>query len=218
MEAFQSPKYKANCAHFSAILHTLSQAAEIHSRYVGISGDGWINGRGHGINEVFLPELGSWMVLDPYYHAAFYDTEGRPLSILDIRERIDCGVQDEIKLVQGEIHSGRIRSDDESVITVYERMITRVVYIGNCNTIYSRRSIYDSWLARTVRLESWPRQFRRSAENLIWNLDRRFIYVDRPELDDRFIPYYVFRASAALAMIGFGWLALTYLHSGRPTR
>ena len=44
MAALQSPDYIGNCAHFAAILHTLSQAAEIQSRYIGISGDGWIDG------------------------------------------------------------------------------------------------------------------------------------------------------------------------------
>jgi len=218
MAALQSPDYIGNCAHFAAILHTLSQAAEIQSRYIGISGDGWIDGRGHGILEVFLPESGNWMVLDPYYHVAFYDTEDRPLSILDIRDRIEAGRQDEISLVQGELHTGRIRPDDESVLDVYGRMIQRVVYVGSSNSLDGRRAIYDSWLARTIRLKTWPRPIRRAMENLVWNLDRRFIYIDRPELEDPFIPYYVFRASVALTLIGFVWLVLALLRSRRLTR
>ena len=87
------------------------------------------------------------------------------------------------------------------VLDLYATHIERVQYTGSANLIEERRGVYGSWLARTLQLEQWPRSLRRALENVFWSVDRRYIYVDHPELDDVFLPHYVLRASAGLVVV-----------------
>jgi hypothetical protein len=45
-------------------------------------------------------------------------------------------------------------------------------------------------------------------ENLFRSRDRRYLYVDRPKLDDPLVPHFVFRASLGALGIGGLWLAV----------
>jgi hypothetical protein len=49
---------------------------------------------------------------------------------------------------------------------------------------------------------------RRAMENLFWSADSRYLYVDRPELDDPLVARFVFRASLGTLAIGGLWLAV----------
>ena len=91
MEDVRSGKFKGNCAHYSMILQTLAQAGGLDARIVALHADRWIDGWGHALNEVYLPEWGSWAVLDPLNHVYFLDESGRPLSVLDLRKRFLAG-------------------------------------------------------------------------------------------------------------------------------
>jgi hypothetical protein len=214
MEAVRSREFRGNCAHFATIYQTLALAAGLDARFVGIEADQWNDGVGHALIEVWLPESRSWMIVDPLFHAHFLDAAGRPLSVLALRDLVLAGRTGEVRVVQGEIRTGR--STPEEVLETYVIHIDRVMYPGGNNLLEARGAIYDSWPARALRLEAWPRPLRRAMENSFWNLDRRYIYVDRPEYDDAMAAFYVYRASWGLLLCGLVWLLSRRVLGRRP--
>ena len=213
MEQVRSADFRGNCAHYAFVLHTLGQAAGLDMRMVGISGPRWIWASGHALNEVYLPELDTWMIVDPLFHAVFVDSEDRPLGIFELRDLLLAGRADEVRVVQGTI---RARDDTpEEIVDFYALHVPRVMLPGGNNLLEMRSDIYDSWLAKTIRLEQWPRTARRGMENILWDQDRRYLYIDRPEYDDRLVPKYVYKVSWAGIWVGLGWFVLALRRPGK---
>lgn len=212
MEQVRSEDFRGNCAHYAFVLHTLGQAAGLDTRMVGISGPRWIWASGHALIEVYLPELETWMVVDPLFHAVFVDAQNRPLGIFRLRDLLLADRGDEVRVVQGTI---RARDDTpEEIVDFYALHVPRVMLPGGNNLLEMRSDLYGSWLAKTMRLERWPRQARRGMENVLWDQDRRFLYIDRPEYDDWLVPKYVYKLSWAFIWVGLGWFVWT-LRRGR---
>ena len=199
LEDMRSRVYRGNCAHYSWIFQTFALAAGIDARFVAGDGDVWLDGAGHGFNEVYLPERDSWMIADAFFGAFFVDSSSQPLSTLELRELLRDDVS-EVRVIQADSSPSHLDADE--VLDFYAVQIDRLQYTGSANLMEARSRIYDSWLARVIRLESWPHLLRRSTENLLWSADRRYIYVDHPELDDVFLPQYVLRGSAGLVGAG----------------
>ncbi len=214
MESVRSERFRGNCAHYSAILHTLVNAAGLDARLVALEGPRYNDASGHALNEVWLPEEQTWMVLDPLFHAVFLDADGRPLSLRRLRDLLLADRGDEVQVVQGDVRA-RDKNGAE-LLAYYREEIDRIMLPGGNDLLAGRAAVYDSWLAKALRLESWPRLPRRAMENTFWSLDHRYIYADRPEYDDDFTPFYVWRASWVLVFAGGAWLLLRALLGRGP--
>ena len=204
MEQADAQEFQGNCSDYSYILQTLAQAAGLHSRVVGMHADTWMDGWGHALNEIYIPERKTWVAMDPLRHVYFTDSDGTPLSLLDVRTRLMDGPESDLQVVQGEIQA--LAGSREFVIRYYREHIDRISYQGSLDLIESRDRIYDSGLARTIRMESWPRPLRRALESGLWNKDRLYLYADRNEVNDTLTGYFVFRGSLGLILIGSLWL------------
>ena len=205
MEQADKREFQGNCSDYSYILQTLSQAAGLDSRVVGMHADVWMDGWGHALNEIYIPEKKTWVAMDPLRNVYFTDSHGNPLSLLDVRTRLVDGDGEDLEVVQGEIQA--LAASPEFVLRYYRKHIDRISYQGSLDLIDSRDRIYDSWLAQAFQIEDLPRPIRRALESGLWNKDRHYLYTDRSEVDDTLTGYFVFRAALALILIGALWMA-----------
>ena len=204
MEQANSHEFQGNCSDYSYILQTLAQTAGLHSRVVGMHADVWMDGWGHALNEIYIPERAKWVALDPLRHAYFTDARGEPLSLREVRERILNNREADLKVIQGTIQA---KPDSaEQVVRYYRNHIDRISYQGSLDLIEGRDRIYDSWLANVIQMETLPRPVRRALENGLWSKDRHYLFVDRPEVNDTLSGYFVFRGSLALIFLCSIWL------------
>lgn len=65
---------------------------------------------GHAFNEVFCRDLNQWVLVDVYHSLLFYDEVNRPLSALDLFERLRKGLQvrHEVFGVYGRFEAGSV--------------------------------------------------------------------------------------------------------------
>ena len=213
MEQADSKEFQGNCSDYSYILQTLAQAAGLDSRVVGMHADVWMDGWGHALNEIYIPERKTWVAMDPLRNVYFTDGQGTPLSLLEVRTRLLDGSESDLQVVQGDVQA--LESSREFVIRYYRKHIERISYQGSLDLIESRDRIYNSGLARTIRMESWPRPLRRALESGLWNKDRLYLYADRHEVNDTLTGYYVFRGSLGLIVIGLLWWSAIALATRR---
>lgn len=79
------------CSDFTQVFNGLALAADIPVREWGMSFDGF-SGDGHAFSEIYDTQLGQWVFIDSFY--AFYVVDPvteRPLSVLELRKRLDAG-------------------------------------------------------------------------------------------------------------------------------
>lgn len=187
-----------NCAHYAWTYQVLSQAAGIAARVVGMEGDVWVDGKGHALNEVFLPESGAWVIMDPQNNATFH-SNGSPLSLVDLRTLLRAGRGDAVDVVQGAFRTGM--KDRGETLAYYGHHIDRLVFDNNTALLHSYRDIYDSPLARALFMERWPRPARRLAENVFWQKDSRGLFVDGEDVDFFFVEPWIFWGAVALLAV-----------------
>jgi hypothetical protein len=76
-----------HCAHFRLVQQAVLNAYGYVTRSLGV-GDGRLDrGRHHGVNEVWVNELGKWVLTDAKYDL-HYEKAGVPLSALELRVEI----------------------------------------------------------------------------------------------------------------------------------
>ena len=76
------------CSDYTQVFNGLALAAGIGVREWGAAFDGF-GGWGHAFSEVFLPETGKWVMIDPFYGFWVRDSAtGAPLSVQEFRERL----------------------------------------------------------------------------------------------------------------------------------
>jgi hypothetical protein len=68
------------CAQYNYVLAQALQSLGVPARYVSLVE--------HEVIEARLPDMGRWICLDPLYDAFYADETGRPLSVLEIHQRV----------------------------------------------------------------------------------------------------------------------------------
>lgn len=76
----------------------------IKARYVTCLPEDAEDGDCHVVNEVFLPELGKWVMLDSDMDKVVTDMDGRPLSLRELRDKLIAG---EPYLINGKVNEGQ---------------------------------------------------------------------------------------------------------------
>jgi hypothetical protein len=80
-----------------------------------VSGDGW-NRFGHIANDVWVPELGRWVMVDPMNNA-YALVDGAPGSIIDVREALLTGHAERLEVVVGP----NAHTSPERLLELYEQ-------------------------------------------------------------------------------------------------
>jgi len=76
-----------HCAHFRLVQQAVMSAYGYVTRCLGV-GDGRLeHGRHHGVNEVWVNQLGKWVLSDAKYDLHF-EKDGVPLSALEMRDEV----------------------------------------------------------------------------------------------------------------------------------
>lgn len=76
-----------HCAHFRLVQQAVLSAYGFVTRSLGVGDGRQERGRHHGVNEVWVGELGKWVLSDAKYDL-HYEKDGVPLSALEMRAEI----------------------------------------------------------------------------------------------------------------------------------
>lgn len=85
--SYERPDQGINCLNKSKILAECCLAVGIYARRVGMMPYSPYDNDNHVVAEIYDPELGKWIMLDPSTDGWLADENGVPLSLLEIRER-----------------------------------------------------------------------------------------------------------------------------------
>lgn len=85
--SYERPDQGINCLNKSKILAECCLAVGICARRVGMMPCSPYDNDNHVVTEIYDPELGKWIMLDPTTDGWLVDENGVPLSLLEIRER-----------------------------------------------------------------------------------------------------------------------------------
>lgn len=109
------------CADYTQVLNGLAWAAGIAVREWGVSFDGF-GGFGHAFNEIYEPDLGKWVMLDPFYGFYVRDTaSGEPLSAIEFRDRLRLAAPLRSMQVVRLVPRAYDFSTDEKMLAFYRR-------------------------------------------------------------------------------------------------
>jgi transglutaminase-like putative cysteine protease len=91
----------AQCGNFATLYAATSASAGLTGvrTWFLLSDDG-PNGWGHILNEVWVPELGKWVMVDPMNNA-YALRDGEPASLVEVREMILTGQRGRLEFVTG---------------------------------------------------------------------------------------------------------------------
>ena len=82
------PEQGINCVNKAKILAECCLALGIYARRVHLMPYSPYDGDNHVVTEIYAPEKGGWVMLDPTVDGYFVDETGGPLSVLALRERL----------------------------------------------------------------------------------------------------------------------------------
>lgn len=86
--SLDKPEQGINCVNKAKILAECCLAVGIYARRVHIMPYSPYDGDNHVVTEIYAPEKGEWIMLDPSMDGFFVDGTGQPLSVLSIREKL----------------------------------------------------------------------------------------------------------------------------------
>ena len=84
---FQS-NYRGSCYNDAILLSTLLQKESYQASMIGLNGNDGLGGTGHNIVEVWIDSLNKWIALDPQNNVCFKNTDGKLLSVIELREAV----------------------------------------------------------------------------------------------------------------------------------
>jgi transglutaminase-like putative cysteine protease len=133
----------AQCGNFATLLAACSASVgllDVRTWFL-LSYDG-LGGQGHVANEVWDPVLGKWVFLDPMNNA-YVLLDGRPASLLEVREMVLTGQRERLEPVIGEnAHTPR-----EELLDLYEL----VMAVPSLDAAHTPLSSYYG--------QTWPDRF-----------------------------------------------------------
>ncbi len=142
------------CADYTQVMNGLAYAAGIDIREWGMS-FGNFSGDGHAFSEVYDPERGKWVFLDPFYSFYVLDaSSGEPLSVLEFAAALRGGAGAEALAVQVVDPEAFSFPGARAALEYYRRGADRV-FLGMANDVFT----YDA-----DPVVSWASRFGRKAE------------------------------------------------------
>lgn len=84
--SLDKPEQGINCRNKAIILTECCLALGIYARRVYIMPYSPYDGDNHVVSEIYAPELGKWVMMDPSADTYFIDKDDVPLSLLEIRD------------------------------------------------------------------------------------------------------------------------------------
>lgn len=96
--------YHLNCRLHSILMRDMLMSAGIKARYITCLPEDVEDQDCHVVNEVFVPELGKWAMIDSDQDQVVTDMEGVPLSLRELRDKLIAG---EPYLINGEKNEGQ---------------------------------------------------------------------------------------------------------------
>ncbi len=201
----------ANCFDRSILFSTYLSSLGIKSRLWALENEGF-NGIAHSITEVYIKSLKKWVFIDVTF--GFYITEnGRPLSLLELREKLLNGSTDNI-LVQ-DVISGTNKSNKLPLF--YSRLVKCVFlradndFVNKFNNRYGVFSIFQKYL------DKFPNNIRRGLDYLLGRQAIFAHYVDtfsgslKAKIIAAKLLFYFFMVSLAFIGILLAMLFLSFL-------
>ena len=85
--SLDNPGQGINCVNKAKILAECCLALGIYARRVHIMPYSPYDGDNHVVAEIYDGTMGKWVMIDPTVDGYFVDEEGRPLSVLELRDR-----------------------------------------------------------------------------------------------------------------------------------
>ena len=83
--------YHLNCRLHSILMRDMLMSAGIKARYITCLPEDVEDQDCHVVNEVFVPELGKWAMIDSDQDQVVTDMEGVPLSLRELRDKLIAG-------------------------------------------------------------------------------------------------------------------------------
>ena len=142
------------CADYTQTFIALAHAMDVDVREWGLGFGGF--GAGHAFNEIYSPEYGKWIFIDPFHSFYALDkSSGEPLSVEEFRNRVATEAPAPPTIVP--IGEDRFRFKSEAAAVQYYARAANFFYMFWGNNVYE----YDeSQLIKSVG------RFSRSAELL----------------------------------------------------
>lgn len=99
-----STRQHLNCRHHSILMRDMLLSVGIKARFITCLPHDQDDQDCHVVNEVFLPELNKWAIIDSDMDKVLTDMNGVPLSLWELREKLLSG---EEYLINGEPNAGQ---------------------------------------------------------------------------------------------------------------
>ena len=207
----------AQCGNFATLFAASSASLGLtETRYwFMLSYDG-PNGQGHTINEVWVPELDKWVMLDPMNNA-YVLLDGEPASLLEVREAVLTGQRERLEPVVGpNAHTAR-----EDVLDLYEltMIIVSLEAAHTPLTNYYRQTWGDWIVARLPDVVNLPFLADRAFALLSGEVRQVTLIDDLARERMLRLPIWQAKTAFAAMVVGGGvvmglalWLALLGLH------
>jgi hypothetical protein len=192
------------CADYTQVMNGLAYTAGIPVREWGMSFAEY-SGDGHAFNEIYDVSLSQWILIDSFYSLYFAARDsGRPLSALELRERLEAGEGPETISVRP-ILSERFTFPSEGRAIEYYRQGTDQFFLYQGTNVFS----YD---ANT--LVSWLSPYSRALEETAGIMSGvrpriRLLVTDtnRPAIGRLFVRRNIFLSLAAISCLLAGVIA-----------
>lgn len=154
--------YGINCLAMSIVLCECLLAVHVRARVVYMMPQSAEDGDNHVVVEVFVPELGKWILLDPTYGSMCLDLRGNFLNLYEIRRRI--AADEDYTFSEDLDYNGDRDVDLDDVKTYYAKNL----FFFRCKSVQG----YGEHREFGNMLEIAPRGFDVHGR-MTWNLDYR---------------------------------------------
>ena len=139
------------CGDYAILMAAIAQKAGIPARRVVMEGADRMGGGTHVVTELWLDDLGQWVMFDAYHFAMLRDSSGRYLSTLEARRLLLGGNPERAILEQLTENGALLRG--QQVLDYYQSRMPDLQFPANSDLVaqYQRSVIHRS--------VSWAEQF-----------------------------------------------------------
>lgn len=139
-------KCRGFCADYAILLAAMAQQAGIPARRVVMEGSDGLGGSAHVVTELWLEDLGQWVMMDLSYFAMLQDRNGNYLSTVEARRMLLGGERDQVK-VQRFFMGGNELPDSDDLLDYYTQRINDLQYPTRSNFLTEHKL---SWFRRAI--------------------------------------------------------------------
>ena len=200
----------ANCGHLSILLTALVRSNAVNARKWRLEGQDGLGGNTHAVVEIYLPNLGKWVLLDPLYNA-YFSRNGEPMGVMELRNALLKGNYQGINIDR--VMNQRQRKEETENAGSYrkfiERHIEHILLEKRSDVAYKsmyRYGMFNRW-ARLI--DELPRPVQRFVDNAVGQREVLVHYLDgHAERYHALRYYYGFRLILFLWGVSFLWMLL----------